>query len=138
MESVGIGAGLAAIGFWLFVAVAVVSGVWDGIKKREVTHETLRRLIESGNADEAVVDKILGSEKRIDRDLKVGGLITLSAAPGLAILGYFLSLLEAKALMPLLGVAFLTGCVGIGLLVAAKFAEREYREEAAGQSSRRV
>ncbi len=130
MENMGLGAGLAAIAFWTFIAAVVVAGIWDGIRKREPEHETLRRMMESGRPmDQALVDKLLGGNNRLDRDLKVAGLITLSAAPGLAALGWFLSLLSEKALLPLLGVAALAGFVGIGLLVASKFMERSYRED---------
>ncbi len=137
MESIGLGAGLAAIAFWGFIAACVIGGIWDGIRKREAEHETLRRMMESGRPmDQALVDKLLGGNKRMDRDLKVAGLITLFAAPGLAALGWFLSLLSAKALLPLLGVAALAGFVGVGLLVASKFVERSYREDDASASHR--
>ena len=39
--------GLAAFGFWMFVAAAAVAGIWDGVRKREAEHETLRRMIEA-------------------------------------------------------------------------------------------
>ena len=45
---IGIGIGLAALAFWGFIAVVVAVTVWDGIRKREAQHETLRRLIKSG------------------------------------------------------------------------------------------
>ncbi len=135
MENMGLGAGLAAIAFWTFIAACVVAGIWDGIRKREAEHETLRRMMESGRPmDQALVDKLLGGNKRLDRDLKVAGLITLFAAPGLAALGWFLSLLSEKALLPLLGISALAGFVGIGLLVASKFMERSYREDAVSAS----
>ena len=49
MENIGIGAGLGAMAFWIFIAAVVVASYWDGIKKRETQHETVRRAIESGN-----------------------------------------------------------------------------------------
>ena len=48
MEAISLGAGLAALGFWLFIAVVVIGGIWDGARKREAKHESLRRIIESG------------------------------------------------------------------------------------------
>lgn len=133
----GMGAGLAAIGFWLFIAAIVVAGIWDGVRKREAQHETLRRLMESGQpVDHELIDKILGGERRISRDLKVAAQITLAAAPGLALLGAFLGLIEREAFMALLGVSALVGCVGIGLLVAARYAERtEANDDALGRSA---
>lgn len=139
MENIGLGAGLAAIGFWTFIATVVVAGIWDGIRKRETQHETLRRMLESDKpVDQELMDKILGSNDRLDRDLKVAGLITLFVAPGLALLGWFLSLLNAKVLLPLLGVAALVGLVSIGLLVASKSIERSYQEDKASPPGHRL
>lgn len=128
--------GLAAFGFWMFVATAVVAGVWDGIRKREAEHETLRRMIESGKQPSPeMIDKLLGHKKEPARDLKVAGLITIFVAPGLALLGWLLSFRSADAFFPLLGVALLVACVGIGLLTASKFLERANRTDAADISS---
>jgi len=66
--------GLAALGFWLFIAAAAVGGIWDGVRKREAEHETLRRIIESGKTpDQRLIDKLLGTDKAPERDLKVAG-----------------------------------------------------------------
>ena len=128
--------GLAAFGFWMFVAAAAVAGIWDGIRKREAEHETLRRMIEAGKQpDPATIDKLLGHKKEPARDLKVGGLIVIFVAPGLAIMGWFISLVSEEALYPLLGVALLVGFVGAGLLTAARFLERANREDSADISS---
>ncbi len=119
--------GLAAFGFWLFIGAATVSGVWDSIRKREAQHETLRRMIEAGKQpDQQFVDKLLGPDKNTSRDLTIGGLITLFVAPGLALMGF---LIHEEAFMPLLGVAALVACVGIGLLVAALFTRRSENQD---------
>ena len=58
METIGIGAGLAALAFWGFIAIVAVT-VWDGIRKREAQHKTLRRLIESGQPlDQQLMEKL--------------------------------------------------------------------------------
>ena len=102
MQDIGTGAGFAALGFWLFIATCVAAGIWDGIRKRDAQHETLRRAIESGQPmDKDLTDKLLsltGGSKDLDRDLKVGGLITLFVAPGLAIMGWFMSLVVEEML----------------------------------------
>lgn len=119
--------GLAAFGFWMFIAAAVVAGVWDDIRKRDAEHETLRRIIESGkDPDAEVVEKLLGHKKAPARDLKVAGLIVIFVAPGLALMGF---LIGEDAFMPLLGVAGLVAFVGIGLLTASKFLERANAED---------
>ncbi len=122
--------GLAALGFWLFVAAAVVGGIWDGVRKRDAEHETLRRLIESGREpDQELVDKLLGNTKKPARDLTVAGLIVIFAAPGLVLMGWVLSLQGKEVLMPLLAVAGLVAFVGIGLLTAARFLKRAAQQD---------
>lgn len=129
----GNAAGLGALGFWLFLAAVVVSGIWFDAKKRESQQETLRRIVESGQRlDKAMIDKFVksGSEgNRTDQDLKIGGLITMSVAPGLVLLGYFLSRLEERLMDVMLGVALLVGFVGVGLYGAGKLAERWYKDQ---------
>lgn len=126
----GIGAGLGALGFWAFIAAVVIGGMWYSLREKEARQETVRRIVESGQpVDQALMDKVFGGDRRLDRDLKISGLITLFTAPGLAMLGWFISLLSAPWLLPMLGVSVLVAFVGAGLLVAAKFAERSYRDD---------
>ena len=124
--------GLAALGFWMFIAAVSVGGIWDGVRKREAEHETLRRMIESGKTpDQDLVDKLLGHKKDPARDLKAAGLIVIFVAPGLALMGWVIGLAQPDALMPLFGVAGLVGFVGIGLLTAARFLKRATLEDSA-------
>ncbi len=131
MQAMSIGAGLAALAFWGFVTIVSVAGIWGGIRKREAQHETLRRTIESGQAlDPKLAEKILSQGRdRLDLDLKVAGLITLFIAPGIAILGWFLSFVSPEATMPLYGAAVLTGFVSAGLLLASRAIERSDKED---------
>jgi uncharacterized protein DUF6249 len=127
--------GLAAFGFWMFVGAAAVAGIWDGVRKREAEHETLRRIIESGKEpDQQLVDKLLGYDKRPERPLKVAGLIVIFVAPGLAVMGWLIAKDEADALMPLVGVSILVGFVGLGLLVAANFMKKARQSDSSDQN----
>jgi len=126
----GLGAGLVALAFWGFIASVVVAGIWYGIRERQAQHETLRRMIDSGKPiDQTLMDKVLGGDRQVHRDLRIGGLIVLCAAPGMALLGWFISRIAEPALMPLLGVAALMVFVGIGLLAASRAAEKASRDE---------
>ena len=126
-------AAFGAMGFWLFLAAVVVASIWFDARKRESQQETLRRVVESGKEmNPAVIDKLLGASgesERVDRELKVAGLIVIFIAPGLAVLGWFLAALNEKLLGIMLGVSVLVGFVGAGLLVAGKVSERWYRED---------
>ena len=125
----GLGAGLVALAFWGFIASVVVAGIWYGIRERQAQHETLRHMIDSGKPiDQALMDKVLGGDRQVHRDLRIGGLIVLCAAPGMALLGWFISRIAEPALMPLLGVATLMVFVGIGLLAASRAAEKASRD----------
>ena len=124
-----LGAGLAAVAFWGFLAAVVVGGMWYALRERQAQYDALTRLIESGQAvDEQLVDKMLGGKSRADRDLRIAGLIVICAAPGLVILAFAVGQVAPTGFMPLLGVAGLVGCVGVGLLLASRFAARSYRE----------
>lgn len=124
--------GLAAFGFWMFIAAAVVSGIWSDIRKRESQQETLRRVVESGqHLDAALIDKMLGSVKndpQSDRDLKVGGIITMFVAPGLFIFGRFIPDDDGEVQQIFLGIALLVGIIGFGVYMAGVMAAR-WREQ---------
>lgn len=134
MQSFTLGAGLASLAFWGFIAAVVVAGIWYDIRKKEAQQETVRRMFESGREmDEAAMDRLLslGDDKsdRVDHGLKIGGVILLPTSAGLAILGWVLGQVYPNTLLPLLGVAALVACVGVGLLAAAKMASRWYEDD---------
>lgn len=56
----------------------------------------------------------------MDHDLKAGRLVTLSLAPGLALMACFISLIAPQALLPKLGVSKLQTFIGGGLSLAVK------------------
>ena len=126
-------AGLAALGFWLFLAAVVVAGIWFDARKRESQQETLRRVVESGqHLDVAVIDRMLaasGDSERPDRDLKVAGIIMMFVAPGLSVLGWFLGRFNDKIFEVMIGVGLLVLIIGIGLYVAGKMTERWQRQD---------
>ncbi len=134
MQGFTLGAGLASLAFWGFIAAVVVAGIWYDIRKKDAQQETVRRLFESGQkVDDATLNKILalGGDKgeRMDRGLKVAALIVLPAGIGLAIFGYLLGFQNEDARMALYGVGALVFCVGLGLLLAAHIASRWYEED---------
>ena len=126
----GMGAGLAALAFWGFIASTVIGGIWYAIREKEAQHETLRRMIDSGQElDEAAISRIFKENSRPDQDLKVGGLITIFCAPGLLVLGWFLGRFSEEAFYALVGVSGLVAFVGLGLLVAARSTAKFYQDE---------
>jgi hypothetical protein len=126
--------GLAALGFWMFIAMCVVSSVWSDIRKRESQQETLRRIVESGQKiDAALIDKMVGSvnkrKSHAGRELKVAGIITMSVSPGLFLLGYFITGLDLEKLKVFIGLSLLVGIVGIGLFAAGMMVSRWRKQD---------
>ncbi|MDA4846000.1 hypothetical protein [Hoeflea poritis] len=138
----GLGTGLAAFGFWMFIAAIVIAGMWYDIARKRSQNEILRRLIASGQKiDQDMLGKLFsattGGGERLQRELMVYGLVTLFVAPGIALLAWFLSLQYPPALYPVLGAAVLVGFIAIGLIVASKVAGRMPGEGASGPRDRR-
>ena len=111
--------------------MAVYAGVWDNVRKREAQHETLRRLIESGQPlDEALIQKlaILGgtSDIRHDQAFLVTGIWLLPVALGLALFGFILGSQVPDAKLPILGVAVMVSCIGFGCLLGARITKKWY------------
>ena len=125
MDNFGIGGGLAALGLWLFIGMIVIGGIWDSIRKRDAQHETLRRMFESGREiDRALLSELLGSDQeKKAQDLRVSGFICLGIAPGLVLLGWFMSPLAEEMLTLMFGVGALVLCLSLGLLYAAREAK---------------
>ncbi|MGD8511137.1 MAG: hypothetical protein PVG80_11035 [Gammaproteobacteria bacterium] len=124
-------AGLGALGFWLFIAVVVGGGIWYDAKRKEIQQETLRRIVESGkHIDPAVIDRVLGTSdaKELERDLKIGALIVLAAAPGLFVFSLFLGMISPEARMAVMGASGLVAFIGGGLLMASRLVERRYAD----------
>jgi hypothetical protein len=84
--------------------------------------------IEKGQTlDPATIDHLrsgAGSAKHTTRSLLVGGIVILSVAFGLPVLGWILSRQVPEVFYPLLGAGALVACIGVGLLVAATVTRR--------------
>jgi hypothetical protein len=122
-----LGGGLVAVAFWGFVASCVLGGVWYSIREKEAQHETLRSIIESGrDIDADLIDRVMNDGGKANGDLRVAGYITMSVAPGLALLGYVLEVAtdNDKIFTIMLGIGGLVIFVAIGMLFAARVMER--------------
>jgi hypothetical protein len=129
MEFSGIGAGLAALAFWGFLAAVVVAGIWYDLRRRESQQETVRRMIESGREFDAdTLDRLMNlsqdRDRQPDRDFRIAALWIIPAAPGLLLLGLILGAAVPEAKAPLLGAAALAACLGVGFWIAARVAAR--------------
>ncbi len=126
MENFTMGAGIASLAFWGFVAVVVIGGIWNDIRKKAEQQKTIRSIVESGqHLDEKVIESILSTGKsdpiETGKDLKLASIIVFFVSLGLAIFGLVMGIVHTKIILPLLGVACLVFCVALGLRYAAIF-----------------
>jgi hypothetical protein len=139
--SIGFGAYLVGVAFWMFIGAVSVAGIITDYQKRRLNVDLLRTIIEKGQAlDPAVVTKLISpdtAEGRIDpTDLKLGGIITTASGIGIFLTSYFVSLVAPIALYPIMAGGTVVICVGIGLLIGAKVvADAREREERMGKSA---
>ena len=136
MESLTIGAGLGALGFWLFIAAVIAAGVWDSIRKRDAQHETLRRIVESGQQiDDALADKVLQlttDTKELGENMWLAGVILLVVSVALTVFGWALGLALKPVLFPILAsVGGLVAIMGLGFLIIARMLARRAEQQGA-------
>ena len=117
------------IACFVFLAVAAVAGIVADYKKRQLALAPLRAAIERGQQlDPAVVERLMAPESHDGRlnalYLKVGGIVTVAAGIGVALLSFFLAQVVPVALYPVLGGGIVAVCMGLGLMVAARVIER--------------
>jgi hypothetical protein len=59
VDESALGAGLAALGFWLFMAAVVAVGIWATVRKRDMQKELVQRMLENGQKlDQEMLDRI--------------------------------------------------------------------------------
>ena len=120
------------LGVLAFLTITAVAGIVSDYKRRRLEIEPLRAAIERGQQlDPAIIERLMGRgpQQQVQvnpMQLRIGGIITIAAAVGIALLSLFIAQIAPVAIYPILGAAVLTGCVGGGLLVAARALERPH------------
>ncbi len=125
-------AAVGAAAFWAFVAICVAAGAAQAIFRNRETQKTIRLAIEKGQTlDPATLERLLQGSSPAPAPapqtrfgLITGGLVMLCIGVGLAVMGWFISLDQPGAFHPMLGVGSLVGLIGVGLLIASRFAGR--------------
>ena len=131
-----IGPYIAGSAFWIFIATVAVVAIITDYKRRRANVDVLRAAIDKGQQlDPALIEKLMASEHhegKIDpTQVKLGGIITLSAGIGICLLSFFISRIAPSALYPILGGGVVVICVGVGLLFGARaLADAQAREDA--------
>ena len=130
---------LGAAAFWIALAAVLIAGGINSVRREKLRQETLLKLVEkTGQLDEQQVKALFppppplpphvwGPPEYPDarRILKVFGTIALAGGVGLAIFSWILLEIGAPDLQgnAQLGFAWsgLIACLGIGLIVSARF-----------------
>jgi Domain of unknown function (DUF6249) len=131
--SIGFGAYLVGVAFWMFIGAVAVAGIIADYQKRRLNVELLRTIIEKGQAlDPAMVTKLIVPDvldERVDpADLKLGGIITTATGVGIFLMSYFINRLAPVALYPMMAAGTVIICVGIGLLIGARAMAAAHQE----------
>jgi hypothetical protein len=116
---------IVAVAFWTFLAVSAVAGIIADYKKRRLELEPMRAAIERGQQlDPAIVERLMAREqKRSEPEpvyFRIGGIVTVSAGVGVGVLSFLVDRFVPQGFYPVLGVAVVAICVGIGLLICAR------------------
>src|SRR6185436_7312872 len=130
---------IGAAAFWIAVAAVLISGGYFQFRRERLRQETLLRLVErTGQLDEQQLKAMFppppplpahvwGPPEHPDgrRILKVFGTVALSLGAGLAMFSWVLREIGELGLQDNAELGFawaaLIACVGIGLIVAARF-----------------
>jgi hypothetical protein len=129
------GAAVAAvIAFWIFVAAVAIAGMVYDYRRRRLAMETLRMAVEHGqHLEPAMLERILarhhqGEPQQQPEDLRpylhIGAIITIAAGVGVLIAGLWIGVDYPAFRFPILGLAAIAICVGIGLRISVRALQR--------------
>ena len=122
---------VVGVAFWTFVAIAAIGSFWREFAIKREREKTIRAVIEQERQlDPAMLRAMLRHQSRLTPEgLLLGGAVTLAGGIGLALMGYFVSLVqEPRAFYPLLGVGCLAASIGVALLAVAWLIRRREGE----------
>lgn len=123
----------AVIAFWGFLAIVAVGGMVYDYRRRRLAMETLRMAVEHGqHLEPETLERLLarhheGEPQQIE-DLRpylhIGSIITIAAGIGVFIAGLWIGIDYPAFRFPILGIAAIAICVGIGLRLSVRALQR--------------
>lgn len=123
----------AVIAFWGFLGTVAVAGMVYDYRRRRLAMETLRMAVEHGqHLEPGTLERLLARhhepEPQQAEDLRpylhIGAVITIAAGIGVAIAGLWIGIDYPVFRFPILGIAAIAICVGIGLRISVRVLQR--------------
>jgi hypothetical protein len=134
MYSIPLGSAIAVAAALLAIAGVFIAFILSSQKKHQATLDLLRYAVERGmTLDVNLIDKIARADvaktnvepRRPGRGSRVAGILIVAYGVGFAIFALFIGSVARSGLIPMLGVAALFICLGIGFLIVSMILSRE-------------
>jgi hypothetical protein len=134
MYSMPLGTAIAVAATLLTVAGVFIAFIHSSQKKYQARLDLLRYAVERGmTLDVELINKIAGAAaagtnavpRRPGRGSRVAGILIVAYGVGFALFACFIGTLDKGALIPMLGVATLFICLGVGFLIVSRMLQRE-------------
>ena len=129
MHPIGIGTAIAVAAALLAIAGVLIAIIVASYKSRQAKLEFLRNALERGAPlDPDLIERVMHPTRAAagrqalarGQGALVAGIIVIAFGVGYVILACFIAAVSPDARLPMLGIAGLFICVGIGLLVVSK------------------
>jgi hypothetical protein len=134
MHSIPLGNAIAVAAALLAVAAVLIAFILSSQKKHQARLDLLRYAVERGmTLDVESIGKIAAvvaartnaEVRRPGLGSRVAGILVVSYGVGFALFACFIGAVSKDALIPMLGVATLLICLGVGFLIVSNMLRRE-------------
>jgi hypothetical protein len=135
MHPIAIGNAIAVAATLLAIAGVLIALITSSQRKNQARLEFLRSAMERGvELNPELIDKVMhpnriaAGRQAFPRGYgaRVAGILIIAFGVGYAILAFFIAIGSPDARLPMLGVACLFACIGVGLLVVSRVLRSEH------------
>jgi hypothetical protein len=137
MHSIPLGTAIAVAAALLALAGVCIALILSAQKKHQARLDLLRYAVERGmTLDVELIGKLARAEvttphsglRRPGRGSRIAGILTIAYGAGFAIFACLIGSTTSGALVPMLGVAALFICMGVGFLIVSRVLSREEKD----------
>ena len=134
MYPIPLGTAIAVAAALLAVAGVFIAFILASQKKHQARLDLLRYAVERGmTLDVELINTLARADavranagpRRPGRGSRVAGILIVAYGVGFALFACFIGTLDKSALIPMLGVATLLTCFGVGFLLVSRMLSRE-------------